>query len=102
MIRRPPRSTLFPYTTLFRSPFSAPVVGHADLAVAVGRDQVAVAVHDRTQVVVLDHARALRLMLGCLDDAARRPADVEGPHRELRARLTDGLGGHEAHGLPQF
>src|SRR2546426_7630326 len=24
MIRRPPRSTLFPYTTLFRSPFSMP------------------------------------------------------------------------------
>src|SRR5258708_25176840 len=24
MIRRPPRSTLFPYTTLFRSPTSAP------------------------------------------------------------------------------
>src|SRR5256885_6773120 len=24
MIRRPPRSTLFPYTTLFRSPFFAP------------------------------------------------------------------------------
>src|SRR2546422_4988287 len=24
MIRRPPRSTLFPYTTLFRSPFAAP------------------------------------------------------------------------------
>src|SRR3989449_13982 len=24
MIRRPPRSTLFPYTTLFRSPFMAP------------------------------------------------------------------------------
>src|SRR2546426_8949228 len=23
MIRRPPRSTLFPYTTLFRSPFAA-------------------------------------------------------------------------------
>src|SRR2546429_3422676 len=23
MIRRPPRSTLFPYTTLFRSPFNA-------------------------------------------------------------------------------
>src|SRR3712207_7635341 len=25
MIRRPPRSTLFPYTTLFRSPFSGTV-----------------------------------------------------------------------------
>src|SRR2546430_7700746 len=26
MIRRPPRSTLFPYTTLFRSPAEAPLV----------------------------------------------------------------------------
>src|SRR5258708_14332542 len=31
MIRRPPRSTLFPYTTLFRSPFW---VGAAQLAVS--------------------------------------------------------------------
>src|SRR5258708_2245123 len=29
MIRRPPRSTLFPYTTLFRSP---PTINHADSA----------------------------------------------------------------------
>src|SRR3989475_11358408 len=27
MIRRPPRSTLFPYTTLFRSPEPAPLTG---------------------------------------------------------------------------
>src|SRR5690349_23474742 len=27
MIRRPPRSTLFPYTTLFRSTLSQPVTG---------------------------------------------------------------------------
>src|SRR3712207_8478433 len=27
MIRRPPRSTLFPYTTLFRSPHPGPLVG---------------------------------------------------------------------------
>src|SRR3712207_7783588 len=31
MIRRPPRSTLFPYTTLFRSP----IAGDSDLAEAV-------------------------------------------------------------------
>src|SRR5947207_15298907 len=35
MIRRPPRSTLFPYTTLFRAKFTAPddqcVVQHAAL-----------------------------------------------------------------------
>src|SRR2546422_4600597 len=29
MIRRPPRSTLFPYTTLFRSPRSPPGAGGA-------------------------------------------------------------------------
>src|SRR5690242_21007542 len=29
MIRRPPRSTLFPYTTLFRSPRRAPPCGPA-------------------------------------------------------------------------
>src|SRR2546427_12994670 len=29
MIRRPPRSTLFPYTTLFRSVFSRPGLGPA-------------------------------------------------------------------------
>src|SRR2546430_6140236 len=29
MIRRPPRSTLFPYTTLFRSPTGAQHVGNA-------------------------------------------------------------------------
>src|SRR5258707_11323776 len=28
MIRRPPRSTLFPYTTLFRSPFIAQMKGN--------------------------------------------------------------------------
>src|SRR3712207_6965889 len=27
MIRRPPRSTLFPYTTLFRSRVSVPIIG---------------------------------------------------------------------------
>src|SRR3712207_8161479 len=30
MIRRPPRSTLFPYTTLFRSPLMIVVIIHAD------------------------------------------------------------------------
>src|SRR2546427_3824873 len=48
MIRRPPRSTLFPYTTLFRSVddgvtlfFAALVIDDGDGAVAVHRDQVA-------------------------------------------------------------
>src|SRR3712207_7490493 len=31
MIRRPPRSTLFPYTTLFRSALAQRLLGHAAL-----------------------------------------------------------------------
>src|SRR2546430_9851841 len=41
MIRRPPRSTLFPYTTLFRSPHAQRV---AERAVRVGEAEEEVAV----------------------------------------------------------
>src|SRR5687767_15328333 len=42
MIRRPPRSTLFPYTTLFRSTTNEklPKLGSASTMVAVGRSGV--------------------------------------------------------------
>src|SRR5262245_64867085 len=35
MLRRPPRSTLFPYTTLFRSVYIAPPFSHATSAFTV-------------------------------------------------------------------
>src|SRR3712207_6932203 len=35
MIRRPPRSTLFPYTTLFRSPYLTKPIGADELQVLV-------------------------------------------------------------------
>src|SRR3712207_8574595 len=38
MIRRPPRSTLFPYTTLFRSVGAAPQVGDAEVLARLGDD----------------------------------------------------------------
>src|SRR4051812_49889481 len=45
MIRRPPRSTLFPYTTLFRSELdrSFPGDGERDLDGAVGHEESVVA-----------------------------------------------------------
>src|SRR2546426_1819701 len=45
MIRRPPRSTLFPYTTLFRSP--RPGQRHDDV---IGRDHAEIAVAGFTGV----------------------------------------------------
>src|SRR5262249_35504528 len=81
---------------------AAPLVGHADLAVAVGGHEVPVPVHDRTQFVELHYARALRLVLGRLDDTAGRAADVERPHRQLRARLADRLRGDDTDGLAEL
>src|SRR3989442_9315169 len=54
MIRRPPRSTLFPYTTLFRSPARRP---HAErgLALARGHREQHLARHGRD--VGHDHDR---------------------------------------------
>src|SRR3712207_9515165 len=46
MIRRPPRSTLFPYTTLFRSGFT--------FAVTTGMQMVASGAHDYVLVVGAD------------------------------------------------
>src|SRR2546425_9664195 len=45
MIRRPPRSTLFPYTTLFRS-----VVGEEQAVVVPGTPRQAVATHEQLHV----------------------------------------------------
>src|SRR5256886_15985182 len=59
MIRRPPRSTLFPYTTLFRSP------EHFDLWLGVTNNHIhddADASHDRKpQCAALGHGRLLAL-----------------------------------------
>src|SRR3712207_7207872 len=51
MIRRPPRSTLFPYTTLFRSSVVTPVSGSAGSSSAMSRR--AVASNAAASVVVL-------------------------------------------------
>src|SRR3712207_8473347 len=57
MIRRPPRSTLFPYTTLFRSEHEVPVL---DVTVVLAARQVVLGPVLGPTVVVELRARATR------------------------------------------
>src|SRR5256885_3595189 len=75
MIRRPPRSTLFPYTTLFRSVGLDVDREELDLVVVE-----AVVRLERRQVALVD-ARHLRLQA----DQQAGGGDVEGPARHLEA-----------------
>src|SRR2546430_9255326 len=56
MIRRPPRSTLFPYTTLFRSAVGVGVLGEAQRAAEgeqVAQDLLALAQRQRAHVAAI-------------------------------------------------
>src|SRR3712207_8771184 len=66
MNRRPPRSTLFPYTTLFRSAWSAAASGgHVGRARRLARDEDA----RLARKAVLDVPLALVSLSACLDAA---------------------------------
>src|SRR2546423_12775789 len=72
MIRRPPRSTLFPYTTLFRSAQDLGGPDHAGVPRPVVPGEVADAVRDQPALVELhraDHVRAVA------DDEVRAGVD---------------------------
>src|SRR3712207_7993962 len=76
MIRRPPRSTLFPYTTLFRSPLRTPdhIEPHVKLAEQMGHARDGGALAKRERQLAMDrrvhigrepiHAREARIALG--------------------------------------
>src|SRR2546426_8115773 len=51
MIRRPPRSTLFPYTTLFRSDVNRNVIGNAHDLTSVRRDVTDEARQDVVEII---------------------------------------------------
>src|SRR3712207_9082011 len=94
MIRRPPRSTLFPYTTLFRSDLTPPgdrgtlVKADADLLATVGRQAgqaiERVRLYEETarqaerSAFLLDAAR-LMASAGDVTETAERLAGLAGP-----------------------
>src|SRR2546427_13069689 len=82
MIRRPPRSTLFPYTTLFRSGASRPVARH------LGRGQVA------AERLLREAARVPFLVLRRVPHAGRSRRETRGPFVvavvEVQSRIAAG------------
>src|SRR2546422_4549117 len=85
MIRRPPRSTLFPYTTLFRSLASAAAIGPA--LVAAGERSLGATIRAGVEATARwapsNTNLGLVLLLAPLARAALRPGD-----KPLRAQVT--------------
>src|SRR5438874_3502995 len=83
MIRRPPRSTLFPYTTLFRSRRRRDE--HADVDRLVG-DLVDVAAPDRSTRVVVrrsDGEDVVERRRACCDLEDRKSTRLNSSHVEI-------------------
>src|SRR3712207_7151194 len=70
MIRRPPRSTLFPYTTLFRSALGLEVGDHG-LDLAVGHER-AMQAGDAAAPGHVEHVALAQQLLGALDRKSTR------------------------------
>src|SRR5205809_4905766 len=79
MIRRPPRSTLFPYTTLFRSGFSSTVRAPACRAFMVTRRSAHSTLAETTTMGV-----GFSAMIRCV---ASKPFRSEEHTSELQSRL---------------
>src|SRR2546422_11119755 len=78
MIRRPPRSTLFPYTTLFRSPAAVEMIDHLTIqavedAFGCGypRDAAAALLVELDGLAVGMAAQTERIVAACRDAGAR-------------------------------
>src|SRR5260221_7684251 len=78
MIRRPPRSTLFPYTTLFRSP-------HAALAAAWIASRTCWKVPQR-QMLVMAESMSASLGLGLVLRSEEHTSELQS-HSDLVCRL---------------
>src|SRR5208283_5756401 len=70
--------------------------GDDDFAVTRHHDQIAVAAFDGVDAMQAHHAFVAHFERGLLGAPAGGAADMEGTHRELRARLADRLRGNDS------
>src|SRR3712207_8724406 len=66
MIRRPPRSTLFPYTTLFRSrtPYASTRESFSPLAGTIAFTEASIELRDQLRAAGIDERRAHLFLVG--------------------------------------
>src|SRR5256885_12946244 len=99
MIRRPPRSTLFPYTTLFRSLIEdGESVAHP--AVGAPRDQLEGRSEEHTSELQAPCNLVCRLLLEKKQPRRGRQVPRPAPGRERRPRTTCGPAATCASPLP--
>src|SRR3712207_8711450 len=87
MIRRPPRSTLFPYTTLFRS-----LAREADVVIGIGTRYQDFTTASHTAFND-PGVRFVNVNVAALDAAKHAGVTVQADARETLAALTDALAG---------
>src|SRR5258708_13623641 len=99
MIRRPPRSTLFPYTTLFRSVAPAPIRLASGRRIAKRHEKTAGVLHQAQDGQAASRARELKgeqartpiangaVLAACVDDQLRSVSRLE-PGLHSRCRVV--------------
>src|SRR2546422_7101537 len=86
MIRRPPRSTLFPYTTLFRSLDIQPDDRLLDIGAGIGTLTIPLSFYV-ADVVAIDHPDCLKRLKGRAPEENIRTLRSEEHTSELQSRL---------------
>src|SRR5436190_13096128 len=97
MIRRPPRSTLFPYTTLFRSLFPLARGRRRRMRRRAERSRETSGKRDRKSTRLNSSHTVISYAVFCLKKKRRRLLRVYARLRELEQPLEDGAG--VRHGL---
>src|SRR2546426_4327257 len=99
MIRRPPRSTLFPYTTLFRSPHPRHPDGLADAVLLVDDERLREHVNDLAVLMQVDGPRSeehtSELQSPC-NLVCRLLLEKKKKHKQQREAANEAQHGHNA------
>src|SRR3712207_6997445 len=85
MIRRPPRSTLFPYTTLFRSALKFLAVAQIENGGAADGPEIDAMVGEETPVLDRDHGphQMFRMFFPCGGIADRKSTRLNSSHANI-------------------